>query len=166
MKRRQLIQTVGIGAATATLAGCAGPGGASGETTDAPDRDDADVSVTVVRNAPENPGPYEEPVGTVEPQESDELALNKFTFQRAGEKGIVVAGDATNIGDRPLQNVVVEVTLHDTNEAEDELLDSASEQTSRERLDTGDTWQWAATFDDEQEFEIDYYVVRATANYA
>lgn len=95
--------------------------------------------MTLVRNAPENPGPYEDPVGTVTPQESEELVLDGFTFQHAGEKGLVVAGDATNTGDRQFQNAVVEVTLHDRNETEDELLDSASEQTSHERLDAGET---------------------------
>ncbi|WP_256301854.1 FxLYD domain-containing protein [Haloarchaeobius salinus] len=153
MKRRQFIQTVGVGTATVSLAGCT-----------ASDGDEADVSVTLVRNAPENPGPFEDPVGTVTPQESEELIIDGFTFQRAGQKGLVVAGDARNTGDRPLQNVVVEVTLHDRNESEDELLDSASEQSSHERLDTGETWQWATTFD-EQEFQIDYYVVKATASY-
>jgi|AntRauTorcE11898_2_1112593.scaffolds.fasta_scaffold05233_4 hypothetical protein len=166
MNRRQLIQTVGIGAATAGLAGCSAPDDSADGATDGASGGDADVSVVVVRNAPENPGPYEEPVGTVSPQESDQLALNEFTFQRAGEKGLVVAGDAANIGDRPLENVVVEVTLNDKNETEDELLDSASKQTSRERLETGEEWQWAATFREEPEFEIDYYVVEATADYA
>lgn len=166
MKRRHFVQTVSIGTITAGLAGCGSPSGTTDETTDVTDSDDADVSVTVVRNAPEDPGPYEDPVGTVEPQESEELALDGFTFQQAGEKGLVVVGDATNIGDRQFRNVVVEVTLHDTNETEDELLDSVSQQTSQDRLDTGETWQWATTFDDEQEFEIDYYVVRATASYA
>jgi hypothetical protein len=166
MKRRQFIQTVGIGTATASLAGCTDSDGTPDETTDEASGDDVDVSAIVVRNAPENPEPYENPVGTVAPQESDELTLDGFTFQRAGEKGLVVAGDATNTGDRPFQNVVVEITLHDRHETEDELLDSVSVQTSHERLDTGETWQWAVTFDDEQEFEIDYYVVRATASYA
>ncbi|MFD1600825.1 FxLYD domain-containing protein [Halobellus rarus] len=164
MKRRQFIQTVGIGTATASLAGCTAPGGTPDGTTDVANGDEADILVTLVRNAPENPGPYEDPVGTVTPQESEELILDGFTFQRAGEKGLVVAGDATNAGDRQLQNVVVEVTLHDRNETEDEILDSASEQTTHERLDTGETWQWATTFD-EQEFQIDYYVIRATASY-
>jgi hypothetical protein len=128
MMRRRFIQTVGIGTATASLAGCT-----------ASDGDEADVSVTLVRNAPENPGPYEDPVGTVTPQESEELILEGFTFQRAGQKGLVVAGDATNTGDRQFQNVAVEVTLHDRHETEDELLDSASEQTSHENLDAGES---------------------------
>lgn len=164
MKRRQFIQTIASGATTASLAGCNAPRRATDETTDVVNGDDADVSVTLVRNAPENPGPYEDPNGTITPQESEELLFDGFTFQRAGQKGLVVAGDATNAGDRPLQNVVVEVTLHDSNETEDELLDSASEQTGHERLDTNETWQWAVTFG-EQEFQIDYYVVKATASY-
>lgn len=166
MNRRQFVRTVGVGTAAASLAGCSGSVGGSGGTVDGASGDDADVSVTIVRNAPENPGPLEDPVGTVTEQESNELVLDGFIFQRAGQKGLVVAGDARNEGDRPFQDVAVEVTLNDTNEARDELFDSANVQTSRERLDTGDTWQWAATFDEEPEFEVDYYVVRATASYA
>jgi len=165
MKRRHLIQTACIGTATIGLGGCVGPGGTRDETTDEDTGDDADVAVIIVRNAPENPGPYDDPVGTVEPQESDELTLDELTFQRAGEKGLVVAGDTTNTGDRPFQDVEIAVTLNDRHETEDELLDSASERTSRDRLGDGETWQWALTFG-EQAFEIDYYVVRATADYA
>jgi hypothetical protein len=44
------------------------------ETTDETEVDYAAVSVTVVHKAQRNQGPYEDPVGTVEPQESDELA--------------------------------------------------------------------------------------------
>lgn len=164
MKRRQLIQTVGVGTVTVTLAGCSAPEGTADGTTDVASGETADVSVTLLRNAPENPGPYEDPVGTVTPQESEDLLVDGFTFQRADDKGIAVAGDATNAGDRQLGNVDVEVTLNDRNETEDELLDSTSEQTSHERLDTDETWQWALTFD-EQEFEIDYYVIVATADY-
>jgi hypothetical protein len=97
------------------------PGGTPDETADVAIAGDADVPVTPVRNVPENPGPYEDPVGTVTPPESEGLILDGFTFQRAGQKGLVVAGDATNNGDRGFQNVVVEVTRHDRNETADGL---------------------------------------------
>ncbi|MFW6265876.1 MAG: FxLYD domain-containing protein [Halanaeroarchaeum sp.] len=161
MNRRRFIQVGGAVAAGAGLSGCGGPGSDEDDTDDG----EADVRVSVVRNAPENPGPYEDPGGTVTPQESDALALDGVIFQRAGEKGLIVAGDATNTSDRPFASLSVEVTLYDENETGDELLDSVSTQTEHGSLDAGETWQWAATFDDQPEFEIDYYSVVATGSY-
>ncbi|WP_276255481.1 FxLYD domain-containing protein [Halomontanus rarus] len=156
MNRRKFVWTISAVIASCGLAGC---------TVFENGENDADVSATVVRNAPENPGPYEDAVGPVTPQESDALSLDEFTFQRAGQKGVVVAGDAANTGDQPFGSVNIEVTLFDENESEDSIFDSASEQAEHGRLEAGETWQWAATFDDEPEFQIDYYSVEASANY-
>lgn len=160
MNRRTFLRTTGLAAASASLAGCTGTGddadgGASG----------ADVSASLVRNAPENPAPAEDAVGSVTHQESDVLLLEGLVFQRAGEKGLVVAGDATNDGDRAFEELSVEVTLYDQNESEDDVLDSTSVRTDHGRLAAGDTWQWAATFDEEPAFEIDRYAVEATADH-
>ena len=173
MNRRTFLRTTGVAVASAWIAGCTGTddgggsggggggGGGGGETGS-----DADVSATVVRNAPDNPAPAADAVGPVTHQESDVLLLTNLIFQRAGEKGLVVAGDATNGGEQAFEDVTVEVTLYDENEAEDGILDSTSVQTDRGQLAAGDTWQWAATFDEEPAFEIDHYAVQATADYA
>lgn len=166
MNRRGFLRTGCVVALSAGLAGCSGLGSDADTTTAVAAADDVDVTVAVVRNAPENPGPYEDPAGTVAPQESEALALEGIVLQRAGQQGLVVAGDAVNVGDRPLADLTVEVTLYDENTVEDEIFDSASERTGRDRLAAGDTWQWAATFGDEPEFQIDYYAVVATASYA
>lgn len=162
MNRRTFLRTTSVAAASAVLAGCTGTGSDEGTGTAA----EADVSATVVRNAPENSGPYEDAVGTVTNQEADELDFENLQFQRAGQQGLVVAGDLTNTADRAFESVAVEVTLYDANEAEDDILDSASQQTDHGELAAGDTWQWAATFEEEPEFEIDHYAVEATADYA
>ncbi|MXR41800.1 hypothetical protein GRX01_10690 [Halobaculum sp. WSA2] len=167
MNRRTLIRTTGIASAGIGLAGCSGAPDAGADTTE-PTDDVAsvapDVSLTVVRNASENPEPYEDPAGTVVPQESDALALDEVIFQRAGERGIVVSGNLSNTADRPFVHVAVEVILYDENETEDGLLDSATLRTTHGRLDAGNYWAWATTFG-EPEFEVDYYSVEATARY-
>lgn len=94
-----------------------------------------------MRNAPENPGPTEDPVGAVTRQKSNDLMLEEFIFHRASQNGPVMAGDATGTGARPHQDGVVEVTLDDRQETEDQLFDSPSERTTHERLGTGGTWQ-------------------------
>jgi|AntRauMinimDraft_4_1070384.scaffolds.fasta_scaffold00788_4 hypothetical protein len=158
MNRRTFLRTTGLAAASVGVAGCTGDGGGDGASG-------ADVSASVVRNAPENPAPAADAVGPVTHQESDVLLLENLLFQRAGEKGLVVAGDATNDGDRPFEELAVEVTLYDQNDAGDDILDSVTERAEHDRLDAGDTWQWAATFDDEPAFEIDRYSVESTADY-
>lgn len=166
MNRRNLIRMTGIASAGIGLAGCSGAPEADDttDTTDEAESNAPEVSVVVVRNASENPEPYEDPSGTVVPQESDAIALDGVIFQRAGDRGIVVAGDVNNTGDRPFESVTIEVTLYDENPTEDGILDSASKETTHGSLGTGRTWQWATTFD-EPEFEIDYYSVEATADY-
>lgn len=157
----------GIASAGIGLAGCSGAPDVGADTTDT--TDDAasiapDVSLAVVRNASENAEPYEDPAGTVVPQESDAIALDEVIFQRAGGRGIVVSGNLTNAADRPFVNVAVEVTLYDENQTADGLLDSVSLRTTHGRLDADSYWAWATTFG-EPEFEVDYYSVEATARY-
>lgn len=157
----------GIASAGIGLAGCSGAPDATADTTEP--TDDAasiapDVSLAVVRNASENPEPYEDPSGTVVPQESDALALEEVIFQRAGERGIVVSGNLVNTAGRPFVNVAVEVILYDENPEEDGVSDSESLRTTHGRLDADSYWAWATTFG-EPEFEVDYYSVEATARY-
>ncbi len=151
-----------VAAASAALAGCTGTGADDGGGTG----DEADAAAVIVRNAPENPGPYEEGVAPLTNHESEELALESVQFQRAGQKGLVVAGDLVNASDRAFESVSVEVTLYDSNENQDDILDSASKESEHGDLEAGATWQWAATFEEEPEFEIDHYGVAATADYA
>lgn len=162
MNRRTFLRTTGVAVASAGLAGCTGTGDDGGGGGDG---SGADVSAAVVRNAPENPAPAADAVGPVTHQESDVLLLADLVFQRAGQKGVVVAGDATNDGGQAFEELSVEVTLYDQNESEDGILDSLTARTEHERLDPGDTWQWAATFDEDPAFEIDRYAVEATADY-
>lgn len=157
MNRRHFLRVTGIAAASVATAGCGGYG--------TRDEDDADVSVTVVRNAPDNPGPFVESAETVTEQGSEALAVDGIVFQRAGEKGLVVAGDATNTSDRAFGTITVAVTLYDEHETEDELLDSTTEEAERGRLGVGETWQWAATFGERPAFDVDYYAVTAAADY-
>lgn len=166
MNRRTFLRTTGLAAASAGLAGCTGTGDGGGGGGGGGDAGSgADVSAAVVRNAPDNPAPAADAVGPVTHQESDVLLLANLIFQRAGEKGLVVAGDATNDGDRPFEELSVEVTLYDQNDTGDDILDSVTERTEHDRLDAGGTWQWAATFENEPAFEIDRYSVEATADY-
>ena len=170
MNRRQFIRTAGVVSAGIALGGCSGSPDAAADTTDTTATTDdpasiaPDVSVAVVRNASEDPEPYEDPSGTVVPQESDALALEKVIFQRAGERGVVVSGDVVNTADRPFESVAVEVTLYDEDPSEEAVAQSTKKQTTHGRLGVDRTWQWATTFD-EPDFEIDYYAVEATAGY-
>lgn len=141
--------------------GGGGSGGGGGDTGSG-----ADVSATVIRNAPENPAPAEDAVGPVTDQESDVLLLANLIFQRAGEKGVVVAGDATNDGDQAFSDVTIQASLWDADVPEDANPQSATTQTDHGRLEAGATWQWAATFEEDPGFEIEHYAVQAAANYA
>ncbi|GAB3679973.1 hypothetical protein GCM10028857_02030 [Salinarchaeum chitinilyticum] len=165
MNRRTFVQTTVAAAASVGLAGCPGSGtnGGGSSTISA---DDADVEVAIGRNAPENQAPYEDSVTEVPPQGSDALSLENVIFQRAGERGIVVAGDSTNTGDSALQPVNVVVALYDRDQEGSGVHDSVSARTEYGRLETGETWQWAVTFGDEPPFPIDYFTVQVLANFA
>lgn len=140
--------------------------GADTDETGTLDADDADVSVSVVNKVPEDPGPFEnESVAAITEQESDALALDGIIFQRAGQKGLVVSGDATNTSGRTFDAITVEVTLYDENDTEDRILDSTTERDNHGQLDAGETWQWAATFGEQPEFQLDSYAVTVAANY-
>lgn len=171
MNRRTFLRTTGVAVASAGIAGCTGTGdspadggggGGGGGDTDG----EADVSATVIRSAPENPAPAADAVGPVTHQESDVLILSDLVFQRAGQKGVVVAGDATNDGDQAFSDVTIHASLWDADEPEDANPQSATTQTDHGRLEAGATWQWAATFEEDPGFEIEHYAVTATANYA
>lgn len=154
MDRREFVYAAGGVAVSAALAGCSLPGQSDGETT---------VSETVVRDVPgdeDDGGDY-----SVTETASPHVAVNGVIFQRAGQKGAVVAGDVENDGNHAFESVTAEVSLYDENEVEDDILDSTVQQTSRDSLDPGATWQWAVTFRDTPLPEIDYYAVTARGEY-
>ncbi|WP_248516480.1 FxLYD domain-containing protein [Salinarchaeum laminariae] len=165
MNRRQFVRTALTATATVGVAGCSGSGTNSGGAPDV-DPDTADVEVAIGRNAPQNQSPYEDSVGNVVPRESEELSMSDVIFQRAGERGIVVAGDATNTGDRVLRPLNAEVVLYNRDEEGHGVRDATSTQAERDRLGAGDTWQWAVTFGSDPSFPIDYFTVQIVANFA
>lgn len=171
MNRRTFLRATGVAVASTGIAGCTGTGdgggpdgggGGGGGDTDS----DPAVSTTVIRSAPENPAPAADAVGPVTQQESDVLLLSDLIFQRAAEKGVVVAGDATNDSDRAFSDVTVGVSLWGGDESEDGNSKLATADTDHGRLEAGATWQWAATFQENPAFEIEHYAVTANANYA
>lgn len=165
MNRRRFLKTSVAVAASAAVAGCPlQNGGRSSASID--DRDDADASVAVVRRAPEPQAPYENSVGDVSPRESDALAIGGLIYQRAGERGLVVSGDATNTSDSQFGAVEVQVTLYRRDDATEEVEDSTGETVTRGSLDSGETWQWAAIFGSEPAFEVELFSVEAAANFA
>lgn len=154
MRRRKFVKSASSILISATIAGCTFSDETGPKTT---------VTETVVKDAP---GDGDKNVGDgATPTTSPDIALGDITFQRAGAKGLLVAGDLTNRSDRAFEQVVVEVTVYDENETRDELLDSAVEQETRESVPPGAGWQWAATFRNSPLPEIDYYAVRARGHY-
>lgn len=167
MNRRRFVRAAASIAATAGVAGCAGgPPGPAG--TDGADGagGNADVSTTVVQNVPDGDGADPRADRDVTETGAGNVLLESIVFQRAGEKGLVVAGELVNRSDRAFEEVAVEVTLFDANEVEDDLLDSASADYRDGRLAPGNTWQWAVTIPDDPAFRIDYFAVTARAQYA
>lgn len=165
MNRRTFVQTALAATASVSLAGCPGSDTNKGGSPTI-SSDNADVEIAIGRNAPENQAPYEDSVSDVSPQDSDALSLENVIFQRAGQRGIVVAGDTTNKGDSAFELLNVEVALYNRDEEGAGVHDSTTEQIEHGRLETGETWQWAATFGSEPSFPIDYFTVQVLANYA
>lgn len=128
--------------------------------------DDADVVEAIGRTAPGVQAPFEDSVEDVPPQDSEALDLSGIIFQRAGERGIVVAGDLTNTGDDSLGIVNIETTLYDRAEDGQAVYDSTSRQTERSDIESGETWQWATLYRDEPDYEIDYFAVQALGRFA
>jgi hypothetical protein len=165
MNRRRFLQTSVAIAASAAVAGCPlQDGNRDSATID--DYADADASAAVVRRAPEPQAPYEDSVGEVSPQESDALAIEGLVYQRAGERGLVVSGDATNTGDRQFAVVEVRVLLYERDDSTGAVDESTGEEVTHGSLDPGETWQWAAIFGSEPEFEVELFSVEAAANFA
>jgi hypothetical protein len=158
MERRTFVRGACIVATSVGLAGCTlGPGRADDET-ETP-ASEGDAVETIARDVPSDEEDVVQTPQDVDTVESDFIDLDGVRFQRAGEKGIAVSGDAENAADRTFEDFYVEVTLYDQNEAEDELLDSTSEQEDHDEFEPGETWQWAVTFGDEPLPNIDYYTV-------
>lgn len=166
MHRRQFVRTAGIVTLSVGLAGCPASDGEGTAMRDIDGPDDADVVEAIGRTAPDAQAPFEDSVEDVPPQDSEALDLSGIIFQRAGERGIVIAGDLTNTGDDPLGIVNVETTLYDRGDDGEAVLDSTSRQTERSDLDPDETWQWATLYRDEPDYEIDYFAVQALGNFA
>lgn len=165
MHRRRFLQTGGITAVSIAVAGCPATGDDAPANRNIDGPDDADAMVVVTRNAPQNQAPFEDSVEDLPPQESDAMTVGGVIFQRAGERGLVVAGDLTNTAEDPFELVNVEVVLYDRSDV-GAVLDSTGRQTVHGELDPGSTWQWATLFREEPDFEIDYFTVQALASFA
>lgn len=154
MRRRQFVKTAAGFLVSSSVAGCAMQDDAGEETT---------ITETVVRDVPAD---EDDDVGDRATETaSPNIGLNDIRFQRAGQKGLVVAGDLLNESGRAFEEVVIEVTLYDENEMVDGLFDSAEEQETRESLEAGAWWQWATTFRDSPLPEIDYFAVTGRGTY-
>ena len=163
LNRRQFVQAAGGIAASASLAGCGGGGNGS-------DNGEFDVTVRIVNNAPQTGdqsemGSGDEVSPDVTATQSDALDVTEVIFQRAGPKGLVVAGNVQNQSDHTFEEILVDVTLYDSREVEDNIFDSTSNQSHHDTLEFGDTWRWAVKFRDDPEFTIDYYAVTIKGRY-
>lgn len=149
MDRRQFLASAGS-IALASLAGCIGSG--VGQSTVARE--------VVVRSGPADEGSEQR---QETPTDSSALDVTNLIFQRAGDRGVVVAGDVENAAQQSFSAVEVEVTLFDENEVEDDLLDSMTRQATQGGLDPGAAWQWAVKFPNDPVPEIDFYAIRLRA---
>lgn len=166
MHRRRFVRAAGIAAVSVGLAGCPATSGDGGNrATDISGPEEADVVESMGRTAPEAQGPFEDSVEDVPPQDAEELTFDGLIFQRAGERGLVIAGDLTNTGDQPLGLVVIQSVIYNRDQDTEQVVESEESETERNGLDAGETWNWATLFRSEPEFEIDYYTVRALANF-
>lgn len=146
------------------LAGCGEDGDNNGDIGEG---DPADASVRVVNAAPSTDGDGGGSAVTPDGAQSgsDALEITELTYQQAGSKGLVVAGNVENTGEEPFEEVLVEATLYDGNPQEDNLFDSASNQSNRDEFEAGDVWQWAVTFRENPAFDIDHYAVTISGWY-
>lgn len=164
MNRREFIQTAGIVAASASLAGCPGSGGAGGDSPSVIEGGQPDVSTSLVRSVPQDQRPFEDSVEPVNPEPGTVLTLSDLVFQQAGPRGVVVAGEANNSGDRQFEAVVLTVTLYNVGEDVTGAEGSTRIELERGTLEAGETWQWSATFEDPPA-ELDFFSIDAVANY-
>jgi len=163
LNRRQFVQAAGAVAASASLAGCGEGGGESGNG-------EFDVAERIVNDAPQmgdqsETGTGDEVRPDVTATQSDALDITEVIFQRAGPKGLVVAGNVQNQSDQTFAEILVEVTLYDSQEVQDNILDSTSNQSRHDALESDSTWRWAVKFRDDPEFTVDYYAVTIKGRY-
>lgn len=164
MNRREFVRTAGIVATGVSLAGCPGGDGGDDDSPSVIEGGQADVRTSIVHGAPQDQAPYEDSVELDVPEQDSVLVLRELVFQRGGPRGIVVAGEATNTGDRQLEAVLVTTTLYNVGDANGAVQGSKRLEESRVGLDAGATWQWAMTFNDPP-VDVDYFGIDAIANY-
>jgi len=147
------------------LAGCPATTDDGGRTREIDGPETADVVESIGRTAPEAQAPFEDSVEDVPPQDAAEITLNGIIFQRAGERGLVIAGDLMNTGDQTFGIVSVETVIYDRDQDTKQVLESEQRETERGNLDAGETWQWATLYRSEPDYTIDYFTIRALANF-
>jgi len=161
--RRRFVRAAGIVGATTILAGCP-TSGTEGDAPSVLEGGQADVSTSLVRGIPQDQRPFEDSIEPVNPEPGAVLTLSNLIFQQAGPRGVVVAGDVNNAGDRQLEAIRLTVTLYSVGEDVTGAEGTRRSGLEHGELDAGGTWQWATPFEDPPE-ELDFFSIDAVANY-
>lgn len=153
LDRRKFVTSAGAVAATVGLAGCAGGGGnETGTETEAGAQGETQTG-----------SPQEGDIDELEGKEGQMPNYLKLTnhFAYVSGDNVGVVGTLKNVGDQPLNEVEVEVTLRDGDTVIGEFIDTSEEEI--ETLRPGNSWRFNVVFEDENLAQGTGYTVSADA---
>jgi hypothetical protein len=158
MKRRTFVTTLGVTVASTALAGCGGDGPNEGEGTD--DGIDSTDAGGGAESGDEMNSETEGSEGETASEEIEEtpegLEVSNSQLSET-DSGASVTGTITNTGERSYEYVEVDVTLNDGDTVLGEWIDTSEEEL--DGLGPGDTWDFEATFEDEEVNEATEYTI-------
>lgn len=146
--RRDLVSTAGATVASVAVAGCIGDSGSG-----------SDGSGNNSSTGTETNWPSENVTGEVGETPSY-LEITSFSAYSTGDD-VGVLGTVQNVGNDHLDNVEVEVTLHDGDTVIGEFVDASSQDIDDLRPDN--KWQFYIVFEGEQASNATSYTVSADA---
>jgi len=158
MKRRTFVTSLGVTVASTALAGCSGDGPDEGEVTD--DGGDSTDAGGGAESGDEMNSETEGSEGEIASEEIEEtpegLEVSNSQLSET-DSGTSVTGTVTNTGERSYEYIEVEVTLNDGDTILGEWADTSEEEL--DGLGSGDTWDFEATFEDEEVNEATGYTI-------
>ncbi|WP_336365218.1 FxLYD domain-containing protein [Halalkalicoccus salilacus] len=165
LDRREFLTTTGASVASIAVAGCLGGNGGNGNG----DGGTGDNGSTAGNESNESTGNETDDQSvdidewdlTGEVGETPEyLEITSFNpYETADNVGVI--GVAENVGDNPLDDIEIEVSLNDGDTVIGEFIDTSTEDI--DYLPPGDSWRFDVVFDDENLSDATNFTVSAEA---
>ena len=157
--RREFLTTTGASVASIAVAGCLGGNGGNGGNGGDGGNESTGANESNERTANERTPPPLDIDGQIG-ETPDSLEITSFN-PYATIENVGVMGVAENVGDNPLDDIEIEVTLHDGDTVISEFINTSTEDI--DYLPPGNDWRFDVVFEDENLSEATNFTISADA---